>query len=130
MGRYDVVFDPFAGKHFIKDFRKKYKKRWDITKEAISFALTALSNLEGRGVLDKIGPSCLGTIIAKYDFKVDKDDKSPKTSGNRCILDISNDSMTVRVLLVYGKHNIDLPEGQETKWWKDIIEKEFGLFLV
>jgi hypothetical protein len=127
---YKVSFDPYAEKHFIKDFKKSYGKRWDNTRESICFSLGRLSNLEGRKLIDKIGPSNNGTIIAKYDFKVDKTEKSAKTSGDRCVIEICNDEMTVKILLVYGKNHITRSRDQETVWWKEIIKDQFGITFV
>ncbi|MCK9187342.1 MAG: hypothetical protein PHS16_03145 [Candidatus Colwellbacteria bacterium] len=127
---YEVSFDPYAERHFIKDFKKKYRKRWDDTRKTMEFSLARIANLEGKKLIDKLGPSNNNTLIAKYDFKVDKNEESPKKSGNRCIIEVCNKTLAVKVLLVYGKNHINRPRNQETVWWKEIIKDQFGIEFI
>jgi len=48
---------------------------------------------------------------------------SPKTSGNRCILFINEETRLVKILLVYSKDDISPPN--ETQKWKSIVKNEF-----
>ena len=125
--KYSVIFDEYAEKHYIKDFEKKYKTRWEITRQSIIDTLERLANLVETNYLDVICNSNSSSCLAKFDFKIAKTNVSPKTSGNRCILEICNQKPEVRVLLVYCKDHIDRPTGQETVWWKEIVKNQFGL---
>ena len=51
--------------------------------------------------------------------------KSPKTSGNRCVLLIDNDKELIQVLLIYSK--TDLPKNKkETEYIKSIIFEQYS----
>ncbi len=42
---YAVYFEDFTERHFIKSFKKKYKKHWDITLLAITAEFERIDNL-------------------------------------------------------------------------------------
>lgn len=126
-GKYSVVFDKYAERHYEKDFKKKYKSNWSATKQSIIDTLERIANLDGMGVIDPICKSNKDTFLLKFDFSIAKSGVSPKGSGNRCILDVCNSSCCVRILLIYCKHHIDRPDGQETIWWQDKIRENFKL---
>lgn len=125
--KYSVFFDDYAVKHYEKDFKKKHRKAWDITRISIIETLERISKLDGMEVLDPIFKSNNDTFILKFDFSIAKTKVSPKRSGNRCILEVCNNSCCVKIILIYGKHHIDRPEGQETIWWQEKIKDQFGL---
>jgi hypothetical protein len=125
--KYSVKFDEYAEKRFIKDFKKKYKGNWDATRLSIEDTLVRIANLEGGNQLDIICTSVAGTYLVKFDFKVAKTNMSAKTSGNRCILEVCNQTFKVNVLLVYCKDHIGRSDGQETLWWKEEIENQYNL---
>lgn len=126
--KYSVVFDEYTEKCYIKEFRKKYKKRWEVTELSIKEALERISKLSGTNRIDVICTSNRGTFLAKYDFKIAKTDVSAKGSGNRCILEVCNESMEVRVLLVYCKDDIGRSDGQETLWWKEHVSSSMDIY--
>src|SRR5690348_13260552 len=101
--KYSVVFDDYTEKHYIRDFEKKYKGRWDATRESIEQALERIARLSGTNTVDLICPSNRDTFLVKFEFKIAKTNVSAKASGNRCILEVCNKKMEVRVLLVYCK---------------------------
>jgi len=125
--KYVVVFDDYSHGHYICDFERKYKKHWIVTKESIEQSLERIANLSGTSLIDVICKSNKGTYLVKFDFKVAKTNVSAKTSGNRCILEVCNNTLVVRILLVYSKDNIRRSDGQETLWWKECINEEFNL---
>lgn len=125
--KYNVVFDEYSEKCFIKDFEKKYKKHWYATRQSIHDTLERIANLSGTSYIDLICTSNKDTFLVKFDFKIAKSDVSAKSSGNRCILEVCNKKMEVRVLLVYCKDHIDRSANQETLWWKEHISTTFNL---
>lgn len=128
--KYKVIFDEYAERHFIKDFEKKHKKHWDVTRLSINDSLERIANLSGTNVIDLICTSNADTFLVKYDFKVAKTNVSPKTSGNRCILEVCNKKMEIKVLLVYCKEHVDRSDGQETLWWREHVSTSCGLVCV
>jgi hypothetical protein len=128
--KYSVVFAEYAERHFIKDFEKKYKKNWDATRQSIVDALERISKLSGTNYLDFVCPSNKETFLAKFDFKVAKTNVSAKTSGNRCILEVCNKKLEVKILLVYCKDHIDRSSKQETLWWLEHIGTGHSLCCV
>lgn len=125
--KYSVIFDEYSKKCFIKDFQKKHKGNWPVTERSIIESLERIANLSKTEHLDVICRSNKETFIAKYDFKIAGTKKSSKKSGDRCILEICNETFCVKVLLVYGKNHISRSKGQETLWWKGIIGSVFDL---
>ncbi len=61
--------------------------------------------------------------LVKLDFTVAGVKKSPKASGNRCILAVDEEMGTVRVLLVYSKN--DITAQNETQEWKKMVAAEY-----
>ena len=126
--KYSVIFDEYSHKHFYKDFKKKYLNTWDVTKLSIIESLERIYNLSGTDLVDVICRSNCDTFLVKFDFKIANSNKSAKTSGNRCILEVCNKNLKIRILLVYGKQHIDRPKNQETLWWKEKVKDNFNLF--
>lgn len=119
---YSVSIEQYAQRHYIKNFKKKYKGAWDITLRAICQELQRFDSLLDTSVAETITTS--GNVrIAKTEFRVHGTNESKKTSGNRCIVAVHKDTCTVNVLLVYHKN--DLGNGQETATWKQIIKENY-----
>jgi len=125
--KYLVRFEDYTIKHYEKDFKKKYKRAWPATKESIIETLERISNLNGLNIIDYICKSNKNTYLLKFDFAIAQNHISPKASGHRCIISVCNESLTVTIILIYSKHNIERSGGQETIWWKNKIKDEFGL---
>ena len=128
--KYSVLFTEHSENHYCKDFKKKYKKHWEVTKQSIQDSLERIYGLSGTKLLDVICASNKSTILAKFDFKISGDNHSAKTSGNRCILEINNAKNSVAVLLIYSKDHVRRSDGQETMWWKECIQSEYELCCV
>lgn len=125
--RYDVVFHENTQKHYIKSFKKRYKKNWDVTQRSVEKTLERIFYLYGTNQMDIICTSNKNSILAKFEFKVAGCDMSAKSSGNRCILSIDNTHSIVSVVLVYHKKNIRPHSTKETNWWKDHLKKKMNL---
>ncbi|MDO4612288.1 MAG: hypothetical protein Q4B29_02405 [Candidatus Saccharibacteria bacterium] len=120
--RYNVVFEEFTKRHFVKNFEKKYKTQWGRTQDDIIFMCEHIQNMLSTKRADLISVSNNYRLV-KLDFAVFGLKVSPKSSGNRCIL-LLNDSMRiVKVLLIYSKN--DIPTHNETQEWKNIIREQY-----
>ena len=123
--KYSVMVEAYAERHYLKNFRKKYKNAWDITWRAVTEELKRLDSLLSTSVAETIIDS--GNIrIVKTEFRVVKTKKSRKASGNRCIVAAHKDTNMVCVLLVYHKN--DLGHGHETAQWQRIIKDNYDKY--
>lgn len=129
---YEVIFEPFTERHYVKTFAKKYKSAWDITRRIIIEEFEQIDLLFLKKTAEIICDS--GNIkICKTEFKIAGTKESRHGSGNRCIVAICKDKDKVDkvyVLLVYHKN--DLGGGNETTNWKNIIKEnypEYGALL-
>lgn len=115
---YSVTIEPFAERHYIKSFQKKYKGAWEVTKRAIVSEFERVDMLLQTTKADLITET--GEIkIVKTDFRVAGTKESAKASGNRCIILVNEEKKLVSVLLVYCK--TDLPSTNETAEWKKLV---------
>lgn len=120
---YNVEIEDFAKRHYIKVFHKKYKNAWDITETAIIQELTRINALIGK--TDKAEKICIadGCFLIKLDFKIAGTKESAKSSGNRAIVFVDSTSYICRILLIYSKNEICMPN--ETQKWQKIIKENF-----
>lgn len=119
---YSVIIKEFAERHFIKNFRKKYKGAWDLTFKAIKLEFENFDVLFQKNIAERIVNSSM-IKICKTEFKIAGTQESKHGSGNRCIVAIHKDTNIVNVLLVYHKN--DLGDGNETARWKQIIKDNY-----
>jgi ABC-type branched-subunit amino acid transport system ATPase component len=120
--RYTVTFAAFSERHFEKKFQKKYKRAWDITREALVREFQNIEVLFDKSIAEVIAFN--DTVkICKTEFTVAQTNQSRKASGNRCIVAIHTDTLQVSVLLVYHKN--DLGGGNETANWKRLIKENY-----
>ncbi len=126
--RYVVIFDDFTSRHYIKKFKKSYSERaWLLTENAIRFQCTNVTALLSTDQCETI--SIQGNVrLCKYEFSVAGTHRSPKSSGNRCILAIDDNERTVRVLLVYHKSHIAADGNNETVAWKKLIRDTYQAY--
>lgn len=121
---YSVKIEEYALRHYIKTFEKKYKHAWDIALKAIISELERIDKLQQTDKAEII--SSIGNLkIVKVNFRIPGRPESAKSSGNRIIVGVDVLDKKVRVLLVYGK--TDLNGGNETAEWKKIIKREYDL---
>jgi hypothetical protein len=119
---HSVEIRPFAERHFISNFSKKYKSHWDITMAAIVAELERIDMLLLTDRAEILSDSREVKII-KTKFKVVKSNESAKASGNRCIVAWHSEKHSVSILLVYGK--TDLSGHNETADWKRLVRENY-----
>ncbi len=122
---YSVEIESFAERHFIKNFKKKYKNAWEVTRRAITEELKRLDLLLKTSIAQTIIKSEKVDII-KIEFKIAGTSKSRKASGNRCIVAVHKDTRSVYALLVYHKN--DLKKGKETACFKQMIKDNYDKY--
>ena len=121
--KYNVVFEEYTKRHFIKNFEKKYKSKWNKTQDNIIFVCEHIENMLFTKRADLISIAENSRLV-KLDFAIFGLKVSPKSSGNRCILFLDDDIKLVRVLLVYSKN--DIPTNNETQAWKNIVKSQYS----
>ncbi|MDR2587765.1 MAG: hypothetical protein LBC23_05855, partial [Coriobacteriales bacterium] len=82
---YRVVVTPFAERHYLKGFAKKYKRSWDVTLDALK---AQCSHIEAMVNNNRIPAPIHATPdnqhwILKHSFAVAGRNESPRSSGNR-----------------------------------------------
>lgn len=120
---YAVVIEPFAERHYIKSFRKKYLGRWDIAERAIIEQAKRIETLSAETQIAELMVDRNPIRIYKMEFRIPKTNESRKSSGNRCILAADRAKRLCRVLLVYSKD--DLGTRNETATWKQMVRDEY-----
>lgn len=120
---YNVEFDEFCDRHYVKSFAKKYKSAWPGTMQAIADVCKRIDAMLEYNRADLIASNGQFKLV-KLDFSVEGTRISPKSSGNRCILVIDEDIRSVRVLIMYSKNDISSPN--ETLKWKSIVKNQFS----
>jgi len=125
-GGYRVVFEDFCNRHFMKDFEKKYKGSWLITKKALISQLRNVDMLVNSG---RTNPPIHMTDnrqewILKHEFAIAGLRESPKSSGRRIIAYVNEEERIVHVLLVYHKDHLGKGAG-ETNEWERVIRAEY-----
>lgn len=118
---YQITFTDYSVKHFCKDFSKRYGKKWEITKKSIEEVLKRLFGLSQTSKIDLI-KSNNGYSLLKFDFRIAGTKMSAKSSGNRMILFVDNETATLKILLVYHKGHFN---GNETVWWKEHMKSNY-----
>jgi hypothetical protein len=122
---YDVIFESFTERHFIKSFAKKYKGAWDTTFLFLIQEFTHIDALFLKNTAETIIDS-KDIKICKTEFKIAGTPESRHGSGNRCIVAIHKDTSKVCVLLVYGK--TDIAGSKETVQWKELIKENYSQY--
>lgn len=115
--------DPYAERHYIKSFEKKYPRAWDITLRAIRRELERVDYFLLTSKAETIC-SCQKwkKHILKCEFAVAGTRESAHASGNRYIVYLDEESAECHILLLYTK---DHYSGQETAWWKNQIKENY-----
>lgn len=124
--QFQVEFSDFAEKHYCKEFRKKYTDRqWAETKKTIIDTLERSYSVQQTNLIDELKCSAENHIgLLKYDFKVAGTNMSPKSSGNRLIFGLCNQTGLIEVLLVYNKGHLEKNK-TETQWILEQIKANF-----
>lgn len=121
--KYEVIFEPFSERHFIRTFAKKYKGAWDFTFSTITEEFEKIDVLFLKSIAEHITDKEADIVICKTEFKISGTQESRHGSGNRCIVAIHKDTSKVRVLLVYHKN--DLNGNNETASWKSLVKENY-----
>lgn len=119
---YSVRFDPVTERYYVKDFERKYKSNWVKTLQTIEEMCKRIDNALEYSRADLIKSSDYCKLV-KLDFAVEGTKISRKSSGNRCILLVNEETRSVKVLLVYSKNHICAPN--ETVKWKQFIKMRY-----
>lgn len=124
--KYQVEFTAYAKRHYCKDFLKKFSiKRWLETKKTIREALERSFMFQNTGLIDNLIFSQQDGIgIFKLDFRVAGTNTSPKSSGNRAIFSLCNNTGNISILIVYAKNHCGKNQS-ETQWIFGQIKKNF-----
>ncbi len=119
---YEVIFESFTERHFIKSFSRKHKGIWDFTLGLLREEFEQIDLLFLKQSAETIIDS-VEVKICKTEFKIAGTKESRHSSGNRCIVAIHKNISKVCVLLVYNK--TDLGGGNETAKWQSIVKENF-----
>jgi hypothetical protein len=123
--KYAVTTENFAEKYYLKNFRKKYKKSFDVPWSAFVFMLHKFDLMLERNSVSQISDPNREIVIYKVEFKI-MPNESAKSSGNRCIIAQDKEKKEIKILLVYCKNNIQ--NSNETLWWKNLIKKNYSIY--
>jgi len=122
--KYEVIFESYAERHYMKSFEKKYLRAWEKTLKSLEIEFSRVDLLFQTQIAVTISTSADDNIsICKTEFKILGTNLSRHASGNRCIIAVHNDTASVHVLLVYSKS--DLSSHNETTEWKKIIKNNY-----
>ena len=118
--RLSVRIAPFAGRHYIKKFQKRYREKvWNVTREALlELCAGMLCIPSSRDIVDSIARKETRCIY-KVKFRIPQSHESSKQSGNRSIVYVNEATSDAVILLVYHKN--DLSSRNETQAWKSLI---------
>jgi hypothetical protein len=120
--KYVAHTEEFAQRYYLKSFRKRYSKAFDIPWSAFELMLSKFDLFLERADTHVISDPAKGIRICKVGFKI-LPKESVKSSGNRCIVVHDKDKREIKILLVYCKN--DIQGKNETIWWKQIIKKNY-----
>ena len=122
INEYEVIFEPFTERHYIRTFAKKYKGAWDTTFSFLIAEFRFIDALFLKNTAETVFDS-KEIKICKTEFKIAGAQESRHGSGNRCIVAIHKDQKVVKVLLVYSK--VDVKGSKETSWWQSVIKDNY-----
>lgn len=120
---YAVKTNVFAERHYIKVFKKKYKRAWDVTRKAIENEARRIDNVIVETDKAETIRAQNGNKLIKLYFKVAQTQQSALSSGNRAILFVNEERREAEFLLVYSKNQIGSPN--ETQKWQRVIREQY-----
>lgn len=120
---FKVAVESFAERHFVKQFRKKFKRAWDVTEKALTAELERIDNILGSNDYVEIIKSNCDLRLLKLDFKIAGSNESKKSSGNRVIAIVDLKARTCQILLIYSKNDICQPN--ETQKWQTLVKENY-----
>ena len=123
--KYGVSVEKFAERYYLKNFRRRYKKAFDIPWNAHFLMLQKFDLMLEKERTHRISDPNKEIVICKCDFKI-LPNESAKESGNRCIVAQYVERKEIKILLVYCKN--DIQGHSETVWWKNIIKENYPIY--
>jgi hypothetical protein len=121
--KYEVFFEPFTERHYIRTFARKYKNAWNLTLSLLQEEFEQIDILFLKSIAEYITDKKADIVICKTEFKIAGTQESRHGSGNRCIVAIHRNVQKVCVLLIYGK--TDLSGSKETTKWKNLVKNNY-----
>ena len=124
---YLVHIEHYAQRHFIKRFEKDYPGRvWSVTLASICEDLKRVRALCTTDQVDELRH--VGTCwLFKYDFAIALSHRSPKGSGNRCLVFLDCETHQLHIFLVYRKGDLPKDRG-ETQYLEQVLRSEYSEF--
>ena len=126
---YQVTFEDYAVRHYLKKFRKKYRHQWSSTEDGIRNKLARIDTVIDNQRIEVI--HCTDDrqeLIVKDKFKIARSRNSAKTAGDRLIAHVDHRRRLVKVLLIYHKNDLPKKRG-ETSQWRMMINKNYKRLL-
>lgn len=121
--QYLVQLSDYARRHYVRAFEKRYaKKQWDITLQSLYADLSRFSKFIKYDKAEIIHTGQTRKIVKVY-FRVAQTQDSAKSSGNRAIVLVEEQTRVVTILLIYSKNEISAPN--ETVQWQSRIKENF-----
>lgn len=114
---------PYADRHFLKDFQKKYKTARESTYITIFHMLEHIHNFLKTSLIEEIHTYGQYSIL-KVEFSISWSQTSPHASGNRMIILRDKENNTFDVLLIYMKTHIPKKQ-KETVRRKQTIKNNY-----
>lgn len=121
---YAIIIEKYAERHFISNFRKKYKGAWDVTWNGMHEEFKRIDALIGETNIVETITDQGGIKICKTEFRVHGTQESRHASGNRCIIAVHKNTYVINILIVYHKN--DLGGSNETSAWKSLIRENYS----
>ncbi|MCL2882633.1 MAG: hypothetical protein FWF45_07115 [Coriobacteriia bacterium] len=125
---YLIHVAPYAQRHFIKRFEKDYPgKVWSVTLTSICEDLKRVRALCPTDQVDELHHEGACWLF-KYDFAIALSHRSPKGSGNRCLVFLDGETHQLHILLVYRKGDLPKDRG-ETQYLEQVLQREYRELL-
>ena len=113
----NIVIQKYAERHYLKNFKRKYKSARDPTYTSICLMIDRIDKYLQTSLVEKFvshGDSC----ILKVEFRIAWSNVSPHASGNRAIIHRDKRENLFDLLLIYMK--TDIPK----KMWETVRRKQ------
>jgi hypothetical protein len=120
---YFVSVEDFAERHYVTSFKKKYHGAWEVTLRGIKEELVRIRHILGKSNRIEIIVDQKPLKLIKVDFRVHGTTMSAKSSGNRYVAVLNDETGTAKILLVYSKN--DVRGNHETVWWQGVVKSNY-----
>ena len=120
---YFVSVESFAEQHYATGFKKKYHGAWEVTLRGIKEELARVRPLLGKTNRVEVIVDKKPLKVIKVDFRVHSTTMSAKSSGNRYVGVLDDETNTAKILIIYSKN--DVRGGHETAWWQGLVKANY-----